>query len=117
MGLLARSSSTSSKSDIDHCSDAMHAGPNSTFLAHNEDGAKLNFNTSYFVTATVLDADGEVITRFTAFAYPGVLPSSAFGFNSFGLAFTDNALHPVVRIGPGFVSQALLHRHMLEARS
>jgi hypothetical protein len=94
---------------VDHCTDVLAptATGQGTFYpapegveiagvpAHNEDGGRINYGLTYLLEADVVDATvGD--HSFTAYCYPGQLPTGAFGFNSFGVFFTTNGLFPKV---------------------
>ena len=97
---------------VDDCSDYSMCTNEFCGVAHNEDDASPSLNKTAMIAAT-FGTDGH---RFVGFTYLGDLTSGAFGFNSYGIAFTLNWVGPtnVLRggIGRGFVS-----RSMLDARS
>lgn len=92
---------------VDHCTDVL--APTATgegsfapapagvevsgVLGHNEDGGRINYGLTYLLDAEVVDATVEDHS-FTAYCYPGQLPTGAFGFNSMGVFFSTNGLFP-----------------------
>lgn len=72
-------------------------------MGHNEDGDKINVNTSYMVHAritqpahdTILTRSSSEVEEFTALCYAAELCGNAFGFNlNTGVVFTVNAVFP-----------------------
>lgn len=85
--------------------------------AHNEDYATLFFDSVYFVQQIHVSTDGEELFSFSSFAYPGVLPGWAPGWNSYGIGMSWNVLFPSqMRPGPS-VAVAFVCRDALTARS
>jgi hypothetical protein len=108
----------SSTAEVEHCSDyllnAMEsgAGSQSILLGHNEDGGMESRDISFLVTVHVSgDAVKEEI-KFTAFVYPGELPTDAFFWNEHGVIGTMNGLYPTEclygGLGRNFVSRHLV---------
>ncbi|EFJ31230.1 hypothetical protein SELMODRAFT_88965 [Selaginella moellendorffii] len=91
------------------CSDILVCRPDLTVVAHNED-ADVSVEGHAFLLHAVLPHG----VSFFAYTYAGELPTCAFGFNSFGVAFTLNAVplapSETVRggVGRNFVSRDLL---------
>eukprot|EP00656_Telonema_subtile_P023952 TRINITY_DN2563_c0_g1_i2.p1 TRINITY_DN2563_c0_g1~~TRINITY_DN2563_c0_g1_i2.p1 ORF type:complete len:358 (-),score=60.30 TRINITY_DN2563_c0_g1_i2:56-1129(-) len=85
---------------------------NLAVVAHNEDGADCYNNHTYLVTVQMGG------TEFTAYTYAGELPSTAFGWNSHGVGFTLNAMHPnttvLTGIGRNFVARSILDAKTIE---
>jgi len=94
---------------VDHCTDVVAPAATgegsfapvpagaavSGVLAHNEDGGRVNFGLTYLLDADV-SADGQVPAHgFTAYCYPGQLPTGAFGFTRHGTVLTTNGLFPL----------------------
>ena len=65
-------------------------------MGHNEDGDKMDVNTTYLVHARIADpAQPQTVQEFTALCYPGQICGNAFGFNlNTGLVCTSNAVFP-----------------------
>ena len=96
----------------DACSDFMYSNGVQAVVAHNEDGDPRNFNLSYFVNATIGDLS------FMAFTYAGALSTNAFGYNSHGVYFSDNALFAdTISTAPGVLPQSVIHRATMEQPS
>lgn len=74
----------------EHCTDYMVGGEGFLAWGHNEDGPSTDRHFHYVVHQTVT---GEPAAQFTAYAYAGMLPGWAWGFNS-KLGFSINALAP-----------------------
>ncbi|GAU94726.1 hypothetical protein RvY_06449 [Ramazzottius varieornatus] len=64
-------------------------------VGHNEDNDPDMKAHSYLVSAEILSENGTIVEKFTAFAYPGVLPGNAFSFNHAGVIFTANSESPI----------------------
>ena len=64
-------------------------------MGHNEDGAAINFYTSYMINARIQGSASEPAVEFTALCYPGELCGDAVGFNLHtGILVTVNAVFP-----------------------
>jgi predicted choloylglycine hydrolase len=96
--------------DARGCSDCVIVTEEAALIGHNEDGSPLLEGRLALVRARV-----EGKPAFTALAYPGFLCGNAFGFNSQGICFSVDNVHPKNhRVG---VSRQFLARSLLEASS
>ncbi|ELU14098.1 hypothetical protein CAPTEDRAFT_220846 [Capitella teleta] len=104
-----------SSKEAESCSDVHvnHAESGTVAIGHNEDSSPLIFDRGYMVNAEITGASPH---KFTAYAYPGELPGNAFGFNSYGLAITVNALYPKMVL-PNRAPRNFLTRSVLSAKS
>ncbi|KAL8504368.1 hypothetical protein ACS0TY_022915 [Phlomoides rotata] len=97
----------------DDCSDVLVVGESMAVAAHNEDANVALVGHTYLIKGIL--ANG---VSFTAYTYAGELPSCAFGFNSYGLAFTLNSVPPCKHeIEAGAIGRNFVSRDLLEARS
>ncbi|KAH7421538.1 hypothetical protein KP509_13G062900 [Ceratopteris richardii] len=100
--------------DAEECSDVAICSSLAA-LGHNED-ANVSVQDHIFLVHASLSSEAS----FTAFTLAGELPSCAFGFNSYGVGFTLNAVPPLPDevvaggIGRNFVSRDLLESTCLE---
>eukprot|EP01135_Chromosphaera_perkinsii_P002066 Nk52_evm27s216 gene=Nk52_evmTU27s216 len=105
--------------DHESCSDVhMRTGQGQLYLAHNEDNSA-SMSKGYFVTAHLYTDPKDPTTHlysFKAFTYPGMLCGWAYGFNSFGMVITVNAVFPVEFPEAG-VSIGFTARDVLAAQS
>ena len=121
--LLSGASSMSAAALFSECSDVASAD----FIAHNEDGFDAANNHTYILNVSVASELEEVdenatTTWWLAYCYAGELASTAFGFNSRGVAYTLNAMHCDTAlegstVGRNFISRALLVAPSLDAAS
>ncbi len=92
------------------CSDCVIVTDEAALVGHNEDGSPTLQGRLALVRARV-----EGKPAFTALAYPGFLCGNAFGFNSRGICFSIDNVHPEdLRVGVG---RHFLARSLLEASS
>ncbi|KAJ7544539.1 hypothetical protein O6H91_09G082000 [Diphasiastrum complanatum] len=99
--------------DAENCSDFLIASNNLTIIAHNEDADVSVQDHIFMVHASLPDH-----TSFVACTYAGELPTCAFGFNNYGVAFTLNAV-PLApeEVVAGGVGRNFISRDLLEATS
>ncbi|CAF1262014.1 unnamed protein product [Rotaria sordida] len=93
------------------------------FIAHNEDEADSNWNTSYILQATVRSSVYRINgkeelrespnERFIALGYAGQLAGNGFGANHHGFVFTYNGLYPKIPRIKNCLSRQLLNRLVL----
>ncbi|CAF4006096.1 unnamed protein product [Rotaria sordida] len=92
-------------------------------IAHNEDEADSNWNTSYILKATVRSSVYKINgkeelrespnERFIALGYAGQLAGNGFGANHHGFVFTYNGLYPKIPRIKNCLSRQLLNRLVL----
>jgi hypothetical protein len=103
-----------------HCSDILVGAPNGAstprYIAHNEDANAANMFLMYLLDGQIPRLDGSGLLEFTAYMYPGQLPTGAFAYTSSGLFFTLNGLFPL-SINTKGVPRCFLHRYILESIS
>ena len=87
-----------------------------TALGHNDDWPINWRESSYFVIATALDAQGHTKFRMGSWCYPGLLFGGQLNWNSYGVLWTVNSLFPHNFRSRG-VGTAWISRHMAEATS
>ena len=51
---------------IEHCSDYSILTPNVALLGHNEDSGFSDVNTTFMISATLIDDNGDVESKFTS---------------------------------------------------
>ncbi|KAJ3694592.1 hypothetical protein LUZ60_010072 [Juncus effusus] len=95
----------------DDCSDLLIVNDSLAIAAHNEDANVALLNHTYLLKVVL--ANG---ISFTAYTYAGELPSCAFGFNNYGLAFTLNSVPPLNKeMMAGGIALNFISRDLLEA--
>ncbi|KAK1284888.1 hypothetical protein QJS10_CPB20g02088 [Acorus calamus] len=95
----------------DDCSDVLVVNKAMAIAAHNEDANVALVGHTYLIKATL---PGRL--SFTAYTYAGELPSCAFGFNSYGMAYTLNSVPPIQdEIFAGGIGRNFISRSLLEA--
>ncbi|XP_045826347.1 uncharacterized protein LOC123918367 [Trifolium pratense] len=93
------------------CSDVLVVGESMAIAAHNED-ANVNLVGHTYLIKGILPNG----LFFVGYTYAGELPSSAFAFNSNGLAFTLNSVPPAEdEIVAGGIGRNFISRGILEA--
>ncbi|XP_027342350.1 uncharacterized protein LOC113855084 [Abrus precatorius] len=98
---------------LDDCSDILVVNESMAIAAHNEDANIALVGHTYLIKGILPNG-----LFFVGYTYAGELPSCAFGFNSYGLAFTLNAVHPAEdEIVAGGVGRNFITRDILEATS
>ncbi|KAK6185935.1 hypothetical protein SNE40_008064 [Patella caerulea] len=94
------------------CSDVHVNNAQQFAIGHNEDADPLIKDRAYFVNATIVDKNGNIVENFMAYTYPGYLPGNAFGFTMSGLIMSVNALSPKAfgdqKLPRNYVNRALL---------
>ncbi|KAK1320895.1 hypothetical protein QJS10_CPA03g00239 [Acorus calamus] len=95
----------------DDCSDVLVVNKAMAIAAHNEDANVSLVGHTYLIKATLPGG-----LSFTAYTYAGELPSCAFGFNSYGMAYTLNSVPPIQdEIFAGGIGRNFISRSLLEA--
>ncbi|KAK3227963.1 hypothetical protein Dsin_007825 [Dipteronia sinensis] len=95
----------------DDCCDVLVVNDSMAIAAHNEDGDFDVIGNTYLLKCTLSSG-----LSFMAYSYPGELPTCAFGFNSYGVAFTLNAVAPMKdEIGADGIGRNFISRGLLEA--
>ncbi|XP_065858757.1 uncharacterized protein [Euphorbia lathyris] len=95
------------------CSDILVVNDKMAIAAHNEDANVALVDHTYLVKATMSNG-----LSFVGYTYAGELPSCAFGFNNYGLAFTLNSVPPSeTEIVAGGIGRNFISRDLLEATS
>ncbi|KAK1275855.1 hypothetical protein QJS04_geneDACA011130 [Acorus gramineus] len=95
----------------DDCSDVLVVNKAMAIAAHNEDANVALVGHTYLIKATLPGG-----FSFTAYTYAGELPSCAFGFNSYGMAYTLNSVPPIQdEIFAGGIGRNFISRSLLEA--
>lgn len=105
---------------VDHCSDYLvnHVYPTPTnsrsevILGHNEDGAVSERQKGCLITAHMEGSGVREQIRYTAFVYPGDLPSDAFFWNEHGIVGSYNGLYPATSLWGG-LGRNFISRHTL----
>ncbi|WCJ26424.1 hypothetical protein M5689_008240 [Euphorbia peplus] len=97
----------------DDCSSVLVVRDDMATAAHNEDANVALVDHTYLVKATMSNG-----LSFVGYTYAGELPSCAFGFNDYGLAFTLNSVPPSeTEILGGGIGRNFISRDLLEATS
>ena len=110
---LGNKSNTSEHVEVpDSCTDLLIKDG----WTHNEDYGTLFFDAMYMVNMTLQRDQGED-ESFVSFAYPGVLPGWAPGWNSHHIAVSWNVLYPRGMRPGGGVGVAFVCRDVLTART
>ena len=94
------------------CSDCVIVTEDAALVGHNEDGSPLLEGRLALLRARV-----EGKPAFTTLAYPGFLCGNAFGFNSKGICFSVDNVHPEnhrVGVGRHFLARSLLEASSLQ---
>jgi len=104
---------------IEDCSDyLLKEQGKHAWVAHNEDGDLAARNRAFLLTASMYGDGVTRASRFSAFVYPGELPTVGFGWNDHGVGFTLNGLYPdytqTGAIGRNFISRELLEAGSLD---
>ncbi|KAK1565495.1 hypothetical protein Q3G72_028037 [Acer saccharum] len=95
----------------DDCCDVLVVNDSMAIAAHNEDGDFDVIGNTYLLRCTLSNGPS-----FMAYSYPGELPTCAFGFNSYGVAFTLNAVAPMKdEIMADGIERNFISRGLLEA--
>jgi hypothetical protein len=111
--------STAPRAIDEACSDILYMrnekgqGPQ-IVIGHNEDNDQMFLQGAYMLT---IDIEGTNVST-TGYSYPGELIGNTFGYNSYDLAMTCNALTPEpIQPGVGryFINRALLKSNSIEA--
>lgn len=93
------------------CSTVLVVGESMAIAAHNEDANVVLVGHTYLIKGILPNG-----LFFVAYTYAGELPSSAFAFNSNGLAFTLNSVPPAEdEIVAGGIGRNFISRGILEA--
>jgi hypothetical protein len=127
LGVFKKASSNISahalKEEVEHCSDYLLLQTDSAtgetveiVLGHNEDGGAEDRSISTLVTAHVEGPGVAESIRFSAFVYPGDLPSDAFFWNQHGIVGSFNGLYPAECLYGG-LGRNFVSRHVLAANS
>ncbi|XP_075476346.1 uncharacterized protein LOC142517782 isoform X1 [Primulina tabacum] len=97
----------------DDCSDILVVNYSMAVAAHNEDANVALVGHTYLIKGVMPSG-----ASFIAYTYAGELPSCAFGFNTYGLAFTLNSVPPSEHeIEAGVIGRNFISRDLLEAQS
>lgn len=113
-----------------HCTDLLFVDPtepNTRWIVHNEDNdAETNatdpnsFNYFPLMAWQTNTYSGEEtraqFADFSAYQYPGGLTTMAFGFNSYGLWFSENAVFPTIVNASG-IPVEIIQRLVLNSKS
>ncbi|KAG8382174.1 hypothetical protein BUALT_Bualt05G0049300 [Buddleja alternifolia] len=95
------------------CSDILVVNESIAVAAHNEDANVALIGHTYLIKRVLSNG-----VSFTAYTYAGELPSCAFGFNTYGLAFTLNSVPPSEHeIAAGAIGRNFISRDLLEAQT
>lgn len=94
------------------CSDIHVQNSEFTGFGHNEDNDWSSLTSMFLVKAEFNDGSPSVV----AYSYPATLFGTAFGFNSAGLAFSENAVFPK-KIYPGFPTRSFVARDLYSSHS
>lgn len=92
------------------CTTMIFRESNRIILAHNEDNTKDHLDICHLLK--VFPDEG---IPFISFCYPGMIPGNSFGFNSYGMIITNNAMPtPDMKMG---CPRHLIDRSQLEAKN
>jgi len=109
--------------ETEHCSDyivlrtdPLTGVPSEVIIGHNEDGGAEDRSISTLITAHVEGVGVKEPVRFSAFVYPGDLPTDAFFWNEHGVVGSFNGLYPAECLYGG-LGRNFVSRHVAAASS